>query len=130
MPPSLTAPPLHTDPTHPQGTYAKVKYGQHAVTGQAVAIKILEKETLIKRGMVDQIKQEIAILKTINHPNIVNLHQVLSSKDKIFMIMELVTGGELFDKISVEGPMSEVPARVLFSQLLDNKRFANSSITF
>lgn len=41
----------------------------------------------------------------IRHPHIVNLLEVMSSRDKIFMVLELVTGGELFDKIVAEGPM-------------------------
>lgn len=41
----------------------------------------------------------------IRHPHIVNLLEVMSSKDKIFMVMELVTGGELFDKVVADGPM-------------------------
>ena len=39
-----------------QGTYAKVRYGQHVDTGEAVAIKILDKDHLVKTGMVEQIK--------------------------------------------------------------------------
>lgn len=47
----------------PQGTYAKVKYGQHAESGEAVAVKVLDKEQLVLSGMVEQIKREITILK-------------------------------------------------------------------
>lgn len=102
-----------------EGTYAKVKYGQHAESGEAVAVKVLDKEQLVLSGMVEQIKREITILKQIRHPHIVNLLEVMSSRDKIFMVMELVTGGELFDKIVAEGPMKEHVARRVFSQLLD-----------
>lgn len=102
-----------------EGTYAKVKYGQHSDTGEAVAIKVLDKEALVRSGMVEQIKREISILKQIRHPHIVNLLEVMSSRDKIFMVMELVTGGELFDKVVAEGPMKEPAARRMFSQLLD-----------
>lgn len=102
-----------------EGTYAKVKYGQNADSGEAVAIKVLDKEQLVRSGMVEQIKREITILKQIRHPHIVNLLEVMSSRDKIFMVMELVTGGELFDKVVAEGPMKEPTARRLFSQLLD-----------
>ncbi|PSC71591.1 CBL-interacting kinase 32 [Micractinium conductrix] len=102
-----------------EGTYAKVKYGQHAETGEAVAVKVLDKEALVRSGMVEQIKREITILKQIRHPHIVNLLEVMSSRDKIFMVLELVTGGELFDKIVAEGPMKESLARRVFSQLLD-----------
>jgi 5'-AMP-activated protein kinase catalytic alpha subunit len=48
-----------------QGTYAKVKYAQHVDTGEAVAIKVLEKEALVRSGMVEQIKREIYILKQV-----------------------------------------------------------------
>lgn len=49
-----------------QGTYAKVKYGQHSETGQAVAVKVLAKEALVRSGMVEQIKREITILKQVS----------------------------------------------------------------
>ena len=49
-----------------QGTYAKVKYGQHADSGEAVAIKVLDKERLVQSGMVEQIKREITILKQVS----------------------------------------------------------------
>ena len=56
--------------------------------------------------MVTKIKQEIRILKQLRHPNVVELKEVLASRQQIFMVMELVPGGELFDKIIAEGPMS------------------------
>ncbi len=56
--------------------------------------------------MVTKIKQEIRILKNLRHPNVVELKEVLASRQQIFMVMELVPGGELFDKIIAEGPMS------------------------
>lgn len=103
---------------HVQGTYAKVKFAQHMETGKSYAIKVLNKDVLISRGMVEQVKREIGILKQVQHPNIVNLEEVMSSKDKIFMVMELVTGGDLFDKVASEGPMREKEAKALFCQIL------------
>lgn len=81
-------------------------------------MKVLDKEHLVRTGMVEQVKREITILKRIKHPYVVDLKEVMSSKDKIFMVMELVTGGDLFDKIAVEGPMKEPVAKVIFAQLL------------
>ena len=101
-----------------EGTYAKVKYAQHSETGEAVALKILDKEHLVRTRMVEQVKKEITILKQLHHPHVVDLKEVMSSRDKIFMAMELVTGGDLFDKIATEGPMKEPAARVIFAQLL------------
>ncbi|KAL4536083.1 hypothetical protein Ndes2437B_g05516 [Nannochloris sp. 'desiccata'] len=113
-----------------EGTYAKVKYAQHMDTGEAVAMKILDKEHLVRTGMVEQIKREITILKKIHHPYIVNLQEVMSSKDKIFMVMELVTGGDLFDKIAVEGPMKEPAAKTIFIQLLSALHYCHSQGIF
>ena len=101
-----------------EGTYAKVKYAQHSETGEAVALKILDKDHLIRTRMVDQVKREITILKRLHHPHVVDLKEVMASREKIFMAMELVTGGDLFDKIAAEGPMKEPAARVIFAQLL------------
>ena len=81
-------------------------------------MKVLSKDLLISRGMVEQVKKEIGILKEVKHDNVVNLHEVMSSKDKIFMVMELVTGGDLFDRIAVQGPFKESEGRILFSQIL------------
>ena len=69
-------------------------------------LQILDKESLVNSSMVTKIKQEIRILKKLRHPNVVELKEVLASRQQIFMVMELVPGGELFDKIIAEGPMS------------------------
>uniref|UniRef100_A0A061S7T9 non-specific serine/threonine protein kinase n=1 Tax=Tetraselmis sp. GSL018 TaxID=582737 RepID=A0A061S7T9_9CHLO len=102
-----------------EGTYATVKYGEDIKTGEAVAIKILDKTRLVQDEMVGQIKREIAILKQIKHPNVVDLKEVMASDECIYMVMELVDGGELFDRIVAEGPMNEPQARKILQELLD-----------
>jgi serine/threonine protein kinase len=82
-----------------EGTFAKVKFAQNTETGESVAVKVLDKETVLKHKMVDQIKREISIMKLVRHPNVVRLHEVLASRTKIYIILEFITGGELFDKI-------------------------------
>lgn len=46
-----------------------------------------------------QIKREVATMKLIKHPNVVQLYEVMGSRTKIYIVLEFVTGGELFDKI-------------------------------
>ncbi|KAH8506341.1 hypothetical protein H0E87_013243 [Populus deltoides] len=58
-------------------------------------------------------------MKIVRHPNIVRLHEVLSSRTKIYIILEFVTGGELFDKIVHQGRLSENESRRYFQQLID-----------
>ncbi|XP_071925399.1 CBL-interacting serine/threonine-protein kinase 8 isoform X2 [Coffea arabica] len=58
-----------------EGTFAKVKFAQNTETGESVAMKILDRSTIIKHKMVDQIKREISIMKLVRHPYVVRLHE-------------------------------------------------------
>ena len=59
-----------------QGTFGKVKLGIHQLTGEKVAIKILEKKRIIDVADVERVSREIHILKLIRHPNIIQLYEV------------------------------------------------------
>jgi len=101
-----------------EGTFAKVKAGVDTKTGEIVAIKVLDKAAIQKQNMGPQIKKEISIMKIVSHPNVVKLVEVLASRTKIYIVLEMVTGGELFDKIVAERRFSEDKARFYFRQLL------------
>lgn len=109
-----------------EGTFAKVRFAKNTETGEHVAIKILDKEKVLKHKLVEQIKREISTMKLIEHPNVVRLHEVMGSKTKIFIVLEYVTGGELFDKIVNYGRMSEDEARRYFQQLINGVDFCHS----
>ncbi|GMI89225.1 CBL-INTERACTING PROTEIN KINASE 24, SNF1-RELATED PROTEIN KINASE 3.11, SALT OVERLY SENSITIVE 2 [Hibiscus trionum] len=102
-----------------EGTFAKVKFAKNTDTGENVAIKVLAKTTILKHGMIDQIKREISIMKIVKHPYIVRLHEVLTGKTKIYIILEFVSGGELFDKIVHRVRLPENECRKYFQQLID-----------
>ncbi|KAG7543422.1 Protein kinase-like domain superfamily [Arabidopsis thaliana x Arabidopsis arenosa] len=102
-----------------EGTFAKVKFARNTDTGENVAIKIMAKSTILKNRMVDQIKREISIMKIVRHPNIVRLYEVLASPSKIYIVLEFVTGGELFDRIVHKGRLEETESRKYFQQLVD-----------
>lgn len=102
-----------------EGTFAKVKFARNMETGENVAMKIMAKSTILKHRMVDQIKREISIMKIVRHPYIVRLFEVLASTTKIYIILEFVSGGELFDKIVHRGRLPENESRRYFQQLID-----------
>lgn len=79
--------------------------GGTAIRHARCCMQVLDKDKLYREGMIDQIKREIAIMKDLHHPHIVDLKEVMASKDKIYMVMEFMPGGELFDKIVSEGPL-------------------------
>ncbi|XP_031486097.1 CBL-interacting serine/threonine-protein kinase 3 [Nymphaea colorata] len=109
-----------------EGTFAKVKFARNTETGEPVALKILDKEKVLKHKLVEQIKREISTMKLIKHPNVVRLYEVMGSKTKIFIVLEFVTGGELFDKIVNFGRMSEDEARRYFQQLIHAVDYCHS----
>ncbi|XP_054798998.1 CBL-interacting serine/threonine-protein kinase 8-like isoform X6 [Prosopis cineraria] len=109
-----------------EGTFAKVKFAQNTESGESVAMKVLDRSTIIEHKMVDQIKREISIMKLVRHPNVVRLHEVLASRTKIYIILEFITGGELFDKIVHHGRISEAESRRYFQQLVDGVDFCHS----
>ncbi|XP_078437542.1 CBL-interacting protein kinase 23-like isoform X2 [Wolffia australiana] len=100
-----------------EGNFAKVKLARNMTTGENFAIKILDKEKILKHKMIAQIKREIATMKLIRHPNVIRMQEVLASKTKIYIVLEYVTGGELFDRIS-NGRLKEDEARKYFQQLI------------
>ena len=107
------------------GTFAKVYMSRNLQTGKSVAMKVVGKEKVIKVGMMEQIKREISVMKMVKHPNIVDLHEVLASKTKIYFAMELIRGGELFAKIA-KGRLREEVARNYFQQLMSAIDFCHS----
>ncbi|KAI3921770.1 hypothetical protein MKX01_005459 [Papaver californicum] len=113
-----------------EGTFAKVKFARNCETGENFAIKILDKDKLLKHKMIDQIKREISTMKLIRHPNVIRMYEVMASKSKIYIVLELVTGGELFDKITSRGRLKEDEARKYFQQLINAVDYCHSRGVF
>ncbi|CAK9165370.1 unnamed protein product, partial [Ilex paraguariensis] len=92
-----------------EGNFGKVKYAKNLGTGQPFAVKILEKNRIIDLKITDQ---------------------VLASKTKIYMVLEFVNGGELFDRIASKGKLAEADGRKLFQQLIDGVSYCHSRGVF
>lgn len=100
------------------GAFGKVKRAEHLMTGHVVAVKILNREKVKNLDMLGKIKREIQILKLFQHPHIIKLYQVISSPTDIFLMMEYVPGGELFDYIIDHGKLEEKDGRKFFQQII------------
>lgn len=103
----------------------RVKLGVHEESGEQVAVKIMDKSDIKAQEMTMNVRREIAIMKALKHRNIVNLRQVLTSQSKLYIVMDLVTGGELFTKILNEGKLEEIIARRYFQQLVDGIEYCH-----
>ncbi|KAH6793018.1 CBL-interacting protein kinase 12 [Perilla frutescens var. hirtella] len=107
------------------GTFAKVYHARNVKTGEGVAIKVIDKEKILKVGLTAHIKREISILRRVRHPNIVQLFEVMATKTKIYFVMEYVKGGELFNKVA-KGRLKEEIARKYFQQLISAVSFCHA----
>ncbi|EEF41553.1 CBL-interacting protein kinase 2 [Ricinus communis] len=108
-----------------QGNFAKVYYARNIKTGQSVAVKIIDKEKILKVGLINQIKREISVMKLVKHPNVLQLYEVMASKAKIYFVIEYAKGGELFKKVA-KGRLKEDAARNYFQQLISAVDFCHS----
>ncbi|KAL2251871.1 UNVERIFIED_CONTAM: CBL-interacting serine/threonine-protein kinase 9, partial [Sesamum indicum] len=109
-----------------EGSFAKVKFAKNATTGDCVAIKVIDRDRVLHHRMVEQIKREISTMKMIKHPNVLNLYEVMASRTKIYIVLEYVEGGELFDKIAKYGKFKEDVARSYFQQLINAVDYCHS----
>ncbi|EEC08619.1 maternal embryonic leucine zipper kinase, putative [Ixodes scapularis] len=98
------------------GGFAKVKLGIHVVTGEKVAIKIMNKRAL--GDDLPRVKLEIAALKDLSHQHICKLYQVIETETRIYLVLEYCPGGELFDYIVEKERISEKEARRFFRQIV------------
>lgn len=89
-----------------------------------VAIKIMDKHEIRAQEFTSQVRREIYIMRCLKHRHIVRMNEVLTSDTKLYIVMELVTGGELFECIE-KGPVSENLARHYFQQLVDGVDFCH-----
>ena len=101
-----------------QGTFGVVVLGTHQLTGEKVAVKILEKEKIIQEADKTRIEREIKILKNMRHNNIVHLYDVKETASSLYIIMEYVQGKELFDYIVDKKRLSEIEACNFYQQII------------
>lgn len=100
-----------------KGNFAKVKLARHILTGREVAIKIIDK-TQLNPTSLQKLFREVRIMKGLNHPNIVQLFEVIETDKTLYLIMEYASGGEVFDYLVSHGRMKEVEARAKFRQVM------------
>ncbi|XP_047626118.1 serine/threonine-protein kinase DCLK3 [Phacochoerus africanus] len=97
------------------GNFAVVKECRHRGTRQPYAMKIIDKSKL--KGKEDMVDSEILIIQSLSHPNIVKLHEVYETETEIYLIMEYVQGGDLFDAIIESVKFPERDAALMLMDL-------------
>ncbi|XP_026325121.1 SNF-related serine/threonine-protein kinase [Hyposmocoma kahamanoa] len=100
------------------GHFAVVKLARHVFTGEKVAVKVIDKSKLDEVSK-SHLFQEVRCMKLVQHPNVVRLYEVIDTQTKLYLILELGDGGDLYDYIMRhESGLSESLARDYFRQIV------------
>jgi len=109
-----------------RGSYAKVMQARNTVTNEKVAIKIMDRKFIERENIIEYVKKEISVMHSLKHPNIVQLKDVLLTTRNIYLVLELITGEELFNKVATKGALDEVTARKYFQQLISAVEYCHA----
>lgn len=108
-----------TDVVLGTGSYAEVRMALNSKTNEKVAVKIIDKTGLSQKELRG-LSKEVDILKALRHKNVVRLHDWYEETDVMYVVMEFVSGGELFNKIlSHDAPFTEGTARKIVGTLAE-----------
>mmetsp|Transcript_3353 Transcript_3353/g.10476 ORF Transcript_3353/g.10476 Transcript_3353/m.10476 type:complete len:511 (+) Transcript_3353:3016-4548(+) len=110
------------------GSFGKVKVAEHLLTGQKVAVKILNRKKIQQMDMEEKVNREIKILQLFMHPHIIRLYEVVSTPSDIFVVMEYVKSGELFEYIVEKGRLAEEEARRFFQQIIGGVEYCHRNM--
>ncbi|TMW62159.1 hypothetical protein Poli38472_009652 [Pythium oligandrum] len=101
------------------GRFSRVCEATHKHTGATHAVKIIDKGKLSATER-ELLRTEIAILKLVTHPNIIRLHEIYEDKQNIYIVTELVSGGDLYSRIDGHNKYTESQARTVMLPLLES----------
>ncbi|KFH09363.1 calcium-dependent protein kinase CDPK3 [Toxoplasma gondii MAS] len=105
------------------GAYGEVLLCKDKLTGAERAIKIIKKSSVTTTSNSGALLDEVAVLKQLDHPNIMKLYEFFEDKRNYYLVMEVYRGGELFDEIILRQKFSEVDAAVIMKQVLSGTTY-------
>ncbi|KAM6430721.1 uncharacterized protein PHA67_002604 isoform 2-T2 [Liasis olivaceus] len=101
-----------------KGHFAEVRLARHVFTGERVAVKVIEKSRL-GGGAAARLRREVGCMKLVQHPNVVRLYQVLETPARLYLVLELGDGGDMFDLLMRhQGGLGEQRAKRYFAQIV------------
>jgi serine/threonine protein kinase len=108
------------------GTFGKVKLGQRSDDGALFAFKCLNRHRIVLAAQSGRLAKEIRLLRLLNHPNVIRLHEVLHTPTEILMVMEYVEGGDLLEVLNTHPRFHESEVRHIFCQICSGVSFCHS----
>ena len=100
-----------------EGAFSSVRIIKHRVTGEKRAVKTVHKRSLRTEEEKAMIFSEVSILASVDHPNVIKLHEYYQDELNYYIITEYCSGGELFERILSQGNISEATAAEYMRQI-------------
>lgn len=107
-----------------QGSYSVVRLGKRISDGTRVAVKIVTKRRL-RKSDEQSVRSEVSILQSLKHPNIVEVYDFFEEEEYFYIVLEYISGGELFERLVDKSVYTEAEARELFVVLLKTVKFCH-----
>lgn len=111
-----------------EGVSGQVHMWTHIATGHLVAVKSVQKVGMTPDG-IDNLKQEIQLLAMLDHPNIVKIREAFEDERAITIIMEICSGGELFDNLAEQSNYTQQVSTAIISESYIPSRATNNMYT-
>lgn len=99
-----------------KGAFSRVRYCVDTNTNNAFALKVIDRKRIIDEGMEESLTNEITLMKMFNHRSVVAVKDMLASPNRIFLVLDLMTDGNMRKKLSQERYLNEKDAIFYFKQ--------------
>lgn len=109
-----------------RGGFAQVYRAKSIITGQEVAIKMIDKKGMIQHGLANRVRREVEIHSRLKHPSILELYTCFEDANYVYLVLEICHNGELQTYIRQNGPVSENVARHYLKQLINGLLYLHS----
>jgi serine/threonine protein kinase len=110
-----------------QGGFGSVYLYKHTITKDDVAIKFIDFDSLNSTEDVNRVFSEMVVLRGLKHPNIVQLHDAFTTNDKVCLVMEFCSGGELSHYLEDHGKLPESEVYSISCQMIEAIRYCHNS---
>lgn len=107
------------------GSFAQVHRAVDRGTGEEVAVKVINKAGYDAREL-EYVVREVAIMRSLNHPNIVSTYDIFETSTHLYLVIELCAGGELFDIVADHGHLSEQRASQVMRSIVRGLEYLHS----